>query len=104
MLANIKNRIRKVQAQSAAGEDLERIAELIGQGAYYDELTDDEKDLYCAYIGADREVMEAVEQNAASLHFQVKRKERRLTKAQLRDHIKATSEMIQSYIERGTEV
>ena len=40
-LASLKNRLKKAQARTHAGEYLGRIAELIAQGAYYDELTDE---------------------------------------------------------------
>ena len=48
-LANLKNRIRKAQRNTHAGEALGRIAELISRGAFYDELTPEEKEAYKQY-------------------------------------------------------
>ena len=45
----IKNRLKRARANTHAGEDLGRIAELLHQGAYYDELTDEEREAYKAY-------------------------------------------------------
>ena len=48
-LASLKNRIRKAQRNTHAGEALGRIAELISRGAFYDELTPEEREAYKDY-------------------------------------------------------
>lgn len=41
--------------------ELLRVLRLIDSGAYYDELSEADKDAYCRYKGFDRSVKEAVE-------------------------------------------
>ena len=48
-LASLKNRIRKAQRNTHAGDSLGRIAELISRGAFYDELTPEEREAYKDY-------------------------------------------------------
>lgn len=99
-LASLKNRIRKAQGRTHAGEYLGRIAELIAQGAYYDELTDEEKNAYCDYLGSERDAMEAVETMVTgTLHFPVKRKEKPLTEAQFRERVREVEEIVQGFVE-----
>lgn len=99
-LASLKNRIKKAQANTHAGEALGRIAELIAQGAYYDELTDEEKNAYCDYLGSERDAMEAVEAMVTgTLHFPVKRKEKPLTEAQFRERVREVEDIVNGYIE-----
>ena len=99
-LASLKNRIRKAQRNTHAGETLGRIAELIAQGAYYDELTDEEKNAYCDYLGSERDAMEAVETMVTgTLHFPVKRKEKPLTEAQFRERVREVEDIVNGYIE-----
>lgn len=99
-LASLKNRIRKAQANTHAGEALGRIAELIAQGAYYDELTDEEKNAYCDYLGSERDAMEAVEAMVTgTLHFPVKRKEKPLTEAQFRERVREVEDIVNGYVE-----
>ena len=99
-LASLKNRIKKAQANTHAGEALGRIAELIAQGAYYDELTDEEKNAYCDYLGSERDAMEAVEAMVTgTLHFPVKRKEKPLTEAQFRERVEEVEALVMGYTE-----
>lgn len=99
-LASLKNRIKKAQANTHAGEALGRIAELIAQGAYYDELTDEEKNAYCDYLGSERDAMEAVEAMVTgTLHFPVKRKEKPLTEAQFRERVREVEDIVNGYVE-----
>lgn len=48
-LASLKNRIRKAQRNTHAGEALGRIAELISRGAFYDELSEEDREAYKEY-------------------------------------------------------
>lgn len=74
-LSTIRNRIRKAQANAHAGEDLGIVAAAINRGAFYDELTDEEKNAYCGYLGTEREALETVHGYIlGTLHFKVERK------------------------------
>ena len=56
---SIERRLKKIEKKIKTQDNAE-ILELIRQGAFYDELTPEQKDLYCEYQGYDREVMETV--------------------------------------------
>jgi len=99
-LASLKNRIRKAQANTHAGEDLGIVAAAIARKAYYDELTDEEKNAYCAYIGTERHALEEVNGYIlGTLHFPVERKEKPLTEAQFRERV----EEVEAYMQAVTD-
>lgn len=95
-------RIKRMEARlndTTAG-NLGRLAGLIAQGAFYDELTEEEKNAYCSYRGFDREAMETVEQMVTgTLHFQIERKPRPLTEAELKER----AEEVQEYMNKAIE-
>ena len=94
----LKNLEKKMQGGTV--ENLGRLAELIAQGAYYDELSEEEKDAYCAYQGHNREAMETVEKMVTgTLHFQVERKPRPLTDAEYKERV----EEVKAYMKKATE-
>ena len=88
----IKNRLKKAQAN--AGQNLGRIAELIAQGAYYDELADEEKNAYCAYIGTERQALEEI-----NGYIPVERKEKPITEAQFRERVREVEGIVHGFIE-----
>lgn len=95
-LASIKTRIKKAQANAHAGEDLGRIAELLNRGAFYDELTDEEKNIYCAYYGADRQALEEVTSVVmGSLHFKLEHKPKPPTETQFRERVQEVEAFMQ---------
>ena len=95
-------RIKRMEARlngTTAG-NLGRLAGLIAQGAFYDELTEDEKDAYCSYREFNREAMETVEKMVTgTLHFQVERKPRPLTDAEYKERV----EEVKAYMKKATE-
>ena len=98
-LASLKNRIKKAQGRTHAGEYLGRIAELIAQGAYYDELTDEEKTAYCDYLGTQREAFEQVYGYImGSLHIPIEKKPKPLTEAQFRERAREVEGIVNGYI------
>lgn len=98
--SQIKNRIRKAQRNAHAGEYMEIVAAAISRGAFYDDMTDEEKNAYCSYRGFAREVMEEVEEMVTgSLHFQVERTTKPMTKGE----IIARAEEIQEYMKGNEE-
>ena len=97
-LADIKKRIKKAQAN--AGGNLGIVGELIRRKAYYDELTDEEKNAYCDYLDIEREALETVEQAVTgTLHFKVKRKPKPPTKEELREAVREVEDAVQGYID-----
>ena len=68
----VMKRLDKIQ--SLRGSDASRILQLIDSGAFYDEISEAEKDLYCEYRHFDRYGMEEVEQLVnGTLHFRLER-------------------------------
>lgn len=99
-LASLKNRIKKAQGRTHAGEYLGRIAELIAQGAYYDELTNEEKTAYCDYLGTEREAFETVHGYVmGSLHIPIEKKPKPLTEAQFLERVREVEETVQGFVE-----
>lgn len=69
---DVIKRLDKIQ--SLRGSDASRILQLIRAGAFYDEISEAEKDLYCEYRHFDRYAMEEVEQLVnGTLHFRLER-------------------------------
>lgn len=86
-LASLKNRIRKAQRNTHAGDSLGRIAELISRGAFYDELTPEEREAYKDYkeslggvaddiAGAELEIMFFNKTKEEAYHFPLTRRRR----------------------------
>lgn len=99
-ISSLKNRIKRVETQTYGGEDLARIAELLDRGAYYDELTEEEKFLYCNYYGCDREAWEDINSYLhGNLHFKIERKPRPLTDKEFRERVRE----VQAYVEEAIE-
>lgn len=77
-LTAIRKRIDKIQKskeQIDPSGGLYRVIELIAKGAYYDELTEDEKEAYCKYTGGNRDGLETLaEYFGGDLHFQLEPK------------------------------
>lgn len=100
MLESIKRRINKVQNNTSNGEALAMVAGAIDRKAYYDELTEEEKNAYCAYYGTEREALEEVNGFIlGTLHFPVERKEKPLTEAQFRERVEEVEALVMGYTE-----
>ena len=99
-LANIKARVKKAQENAQTGEALERLAALLDRGAYYDELTEEEKNAYSEYMDIERDALERV--NAlvtGNLHFQLERRPKPPTKEEFRRAAAEVEAMVNAYRE-----
>lgn len=87
------------QASNARGHNA-FILDLIRAGCFYDELTDEEKDLYAEYWGTDREALETVNRALFnnSLHFRLKR---RLPPPRNREEVNKRTEEVQEAFEKA---
>lgn len=92
---NIKNRIKKASVASKVGRSLEIVADAINRDAFYDELTEEEKEAYCEYRNCEREVLEKVE-NAinGNLHFRIEKKMKPPTEKELRERITEVEQIL----------
>ena len=87
MSQTLKNRLRRLEKNLP--EDYSEIIRLIKQGAFYDDLSEEQKDLYCQYKECNREAMETVrkmvletegkEDPEGYLHFKLSYKEKEPT-------------------------
>ena len=88
MFSDLKKRIRRAKKSSLPWSELEQIATLIARGAFYDELDETQKELYCRYMGVERTAFEDV--NAAfedGLHFKIERRPEPLSDAEFRQRV-----------------
>ncbi len=101
MRVNIESRLRKLE--NSPKHEYSDVLELIKQGAFYDELTEEQKDRYCSYMNVkDRRAFEEVqilvleemhgEENP--LHFQLTYKEKPLTKEEFEERVKWVEEQL----------
>lgn len=101
---NFRNRIKKAQARTKNLESMERIAALIAAGAYYDELTDDEKNTYCDYLGSERYALETLhEYFNGNLHFKLERKPKPLTDLEFKERVREVERDMEAYRKRYRE-
>lgn len=79
--------------------EFEEVLRLIKQGAYYDELTDEEKYNYCEYQGTDKETMETIEMYLnKTLHFKLEKKPKPPTKEEFERNRKEIEEYMDECI------
>lgn len=87
---SIKRRVARLEEKASVQDhqELARVAALIAAGAYYDELTDEEKDLYCKYKQVERAIFEEVEDAVTgTLHQHLERNTRGTMTAAGRERI-----------------
>ena len=97
-LASLKARITKAQGKAHAGQMLGRIAELLANGAYYDELTGEEKNAYCDYYGIERQALEELNGYVlGSLHFKLERRPAPPTETQFRANVREAEAIINGF-------
>ncbi len=89
----IETRLAKLEA--ASPPDFNDVLVLIRRGAFYDELTDGERDAYCRYHEVDRGAAEQIELCVnGNLHFPLKRKERPLTPDEFAERVLWVEQMM----------
>ncbi|RKM60496.1 hypothetical protein D6855_07205 [Butyrivibrio sp. CB08] len=92
----LRRRLQAMKTEITSSEDVGAILKFIDSGAYYDELTDEEKDAYCRYLGTERDALETVNGYVLGcLHFQLNRRPKPPTDAEHR----ATVKEVESYFD-----
>lgn len=87
MVKDINKRIGLLQQK--VRPTFPEVLDLIKQGAYYDELTAEQKEMYCAYWNTGLEAMETVEAFLnGSLHFKLAKKPRKSLSKEIIDEVK----------------
>lgn len=103
-ISEIKRRIDKVERENAADHTDLNILKLIRAGAYYDELTEEEKELYAQHWKIERKTLEDVNVNViGSLHFQLTRLVPARTLSRLDEHIQEVEKIINTQEENGKD-
>ena len=104
---SIKRRVARLEEKASVQDhqELARVAALIAAGAYYDELTAEEKDLYCKYKQVERAIFEEVEDAVTgTLHQPLERNTRgTMTAAGREKIIQEIEAMIEDTIESENE-
>lgn len=97
MYNNIKKRLDRAAENIRNNEEPPIIRRLIADGAFYDELNDNEKTAYCEYLGFSRDVVEDIQEAAgASLRFKIERKPRQATTAELMAAVEDVGNIIEN--------
>lgn len=97
-MQSIKNRLKKLEQHTAAADIPAEIVGVIDT-AYYDELTDSQKECYCEYYHSDRDTVEKLQMYIrGDLHFKLERQKPKpkLTPAEEQ----AAAEQTTAYIEK----
>lgn len=101
MARNIKGRIDRLTRENAGG--WADVLALIRAGKTYAQLSDDQKERYCAYRRTDRKTMEEVHRllfGECVIDFPLVRNEV-LTEREKRDRITEIADWIEKYIKEG---
>ena len=73
----ILKHLAELNSAKEANANAKKIEAWTNTGRFYDELSDDEKDIYALYCGFDRQPMEDVEKAVnGSLHFRLPKREK----------------------------
>ena len=96
---SVFRRLEELEKEYAIGACGGRLAELIASAAYYDDLTDDNKNAYCDYYGYERGVMENLSYAVmGNLHFQLRRKPKLPTDAEFRENVREVERIMDEII------
>lgn len=106
----IKNRLKRAGRNAHAGDYLGKIAELIAQGAYYNELTEEEREAYKAYkeslggvaddiAGAELEIMFFDKTQEEAYHFPLTKRRRPPTPEEHAQRVREVEEIVNGFKE-----
>ena len=97
---SIISRLNTLEKECGISEHSSCVLRLIRSGKYYDELSNEERNAYCKYLGFEREVYETI--NALvfnSLHFQLEKKRKPATREQFEENVKEVEMIVQGFVE-----
>ena len=93
----VRNRLKRLE-DASEGKYAE-IIQLIKSGAFYDEISDIQKEGYCAYHGFDRQTFEDVSTvMLETMHFKLELKPPKMTPEEERKHVAEVSKEIEAYL------
>lgn len=93
----VDKRLKRLESSARViNTDIEKIIE---SGVTYEDLTDEQKDIYCAYKGYDREAMETVNKMVlGTINAELKKNLPPMTPEQKAQHIKKVAAEIESIL------
>lgn len=101
MSQTLRNRLKRIQTHSEM--EYSEIIKQINQGAFYDDLNDEQKEMYCRYIGVERSGIETIEKVVAesegrdpetALHFRLERKQPTPTPEEMQRRIEEVERIV----------
>lgn len=93
----VRNRLKRLE--DASEGNYTEIIQLIKSGAFYDELTDDQKDMYCQYRDFDRQAFEDVSTvMLETMHIMLEIKPPKMTPEEERKHVAEVAKEIESIL------
>lgn len=98
----LQRRLKKIE--SANSTESVEVLNWIAKGLYYDELTADQKTIYCNYHGISQEAVEAVRLMIAhddiktAFHFPLEKRQPPMTPEEERQHIRQTAAEIEKFL------
>lgn len=94
-MSAIKSRIQRAEEHYRGHSVNTLIAEILAREAYYDELTEEEREAYCQYRGTDQETIATLYGYLyGNLHFRVEKKPKPPTKEEHEANIREIHDYI----------
>ncbi|WP_026659120.1 hypothetical protein [Butyrivibrio sp. AC2005] len=98
MSKSLRRRLQALRMDLGSAEDVGAILKLIDSGAYYDELTEEEKDAYCRYLGSKRDGYEELYCYVnGDLHFKLEYRQKPASQSEFLKNVKEVSEIMDAY-------
>lgn len=101
-MKQLSRRVDRIQ--SAVKTESSEVLSWINKGLYYDDLTDEQKTIYCRYKDFDRQAVEDIHlfmtdnDTSAALHFPLEQNLPPMTPEEEKQHIKRVAVEIESYL------
>ena len=100
MNKTVRNRLERLE--NASEGNYTEIIRLIKSGAFYDDLTDDQKELYCLYRGYDRQAIEELFMIMhETMHIQLELKPPKMTPEEERKHVVEVAKEIEAFLNQN---
>lgn len=107
---SIKNRLKKAQGKAHGGDSLGRIAAYIARGAFYDELSEEDREAYKEYkeslggvaddiAGAELEIMFFDKPKEEAYHFPLTKRRRPPTPEEHAQRVREVEEIVNGFKE-----
>ena len=106
-MKQLKRRIDKLS--SVTDTDSVDVICWINKGLFYDDLTDEQRSIYCRYHNENREAMETVllmaydEDSTTAFHFPLEKRRQPLSAEELDKHLRQTADEIAALLDEPSD-